>query len=240
MRPRLTPRTAAFSLLGLLGALTISAPRLFGQTQPPGPFGYIGAAGQAQTPTPTGLPNGPASADQVQHGRYIVTSNGCVACHGQDVDDPNNPNWLAGFLTGGTSGKFQIGPFTTYAKNLTPDVNTGIGMFSDRQIFNALRYGLDPDATPDVVITSTVPGQGNFPATPHYLAPPMPWPSIRNMSDDDLWAIVAYLKHGIKPVSNAVPDSQDPPDFWASNYTPDKIGPYPLPAYPAANETFTP
>jgi hypothetical protein len=240
MRPRFTPGTAAFSLLGLVGALTVSAPRLLGQTEPTGPFGYISATDQAKAPAPTGLPNGPATSDQVLHGRYIVTSNGCIDCHSQGIDDPNNPNWLAGFVTGGTTGSFQIGPFKTYAKNLTPDVATGIGMHTERQIFNALRYGLAPDDTPDGVITSTVPGQGNFPATPHYLAPPMPWPAIRNMSDDDLWAIVAYLKHGIKPVSNAVPDSQAPPDFWASSYTPNKIGPYPLPAYPAGNETFTP
>jgi hypothetical protein len=128
----------------------------------------------------------------------------------------------------------------TYSKNLTPDMATGIGMHTDRQIFNSLRYGLAPDKTPDVVITSNVPGQGNFPATPVYLAPPMPWPSFRQKSDDDLWAIVAYLKHGIKPVSNQVPDSQGPPDHWASSYTSDKLGPYPLPAYPAGNETFQP
>jgi hypothetical protein len=35
-------------------------------------------------------------------------------------------------------------------------------------------------------------------------------------------------------------DSQGPPDNWASSYTADKIGPYPLPPYPAGNETFQP
>jgi hypothetical protein len=243
MRPRFTPVTTAFLVSGLVGGLALSAPRLLGQTDNTGPFGYIHATDQAKTPTPTtptGLPNGPATADQVLHGRYIVTSSGCTSCHSHGIDDPNDPNWLSGYLTGSTSGSFQIGPFMTYAKNLTPDVNTGIGMFTDRQIFNALRYGLAPDETPDAVITSTIPGQGNFPAMPHYLAPPMPWPEIRNMSDEDLWAIVAYLKHGIKAVNNAVPDSQGPPDFWASSYTPDKTGPFPLPAYPAGNEVLAP
>jgi hypothetical protein len=83
-------------------------------------------------------------------------------------------------------------------------------------------------------------GQGNFPAAPQYLAPPMPWPSWRHKTDGDLCAIVAYLKHGIKPVNNQVPDSQGPPDHWASGYTPDKIGPYPLTPYPTGNETFQP
>src|SRR5207253_11101372 len=61
--------------------------------------------------------------------------------------------------------------------------------------------GLRPEETPDVEITSTVPGQGNFPLHPHYLAIPMPWPSWRHMPDQDLWAIAAYLKNGLKPVS---------------------------------------
>ena len=34
---------------------------------------------------------------------------------------------------------------------------------------------------------------------------PMPWPAFRHKPDDELWAIIAYVKHGIKPVNNAVP-----------------------------------
>jgi len=187
----------------------------------------------------SGLPTAAASQPQVVRGRAIVTTFGCVDCHAQSVNNPASPTWMAGYVKGGNQGVFQIGPFATYAANLTPDA-TGIGNLTDRQIYNALKYGLDPGATPDAVITSTTPGQGNFPTTPHYLAPPMPWPSFRHLSDDDLWSIVAYLKHGIKPVANTVPDSQGPPDFWASSYTPDKVGPYPLPTYPAASEQFTP
>ena len=187
----------------------------------------------------SGLPTAKASQAQVARGRSIITSFGCVDCHSQGVNNPASPTWMSGYVKGSTLGIFQIGPFATYAANLTPDA-TGIGSLTDRQIYNALKYGLDPGATPDLVITGTTPGQGNFPAAPHYLAPPMPWASTRHYSDDDLWGIVAYLKHGIKPVANAVPDSQGPPDFWASAYTPDKIGPNPLPAYPAASEQFTP
>lgn len=72
---------------------------------------------------------------------------------------------------------------------------------------------------------------------PHYLAIPMPWPSWRNMSNDELLAIAAYLKHGLKPVSHKVQDSDGPPDFWAGEYTVKKIGPYPVVPYPTANET---
>jgi hypothetical protein len=132
--------------------------------------------------------------------------------------------------------EFQIGPFKTRPRNLTPDNATGLGRFSERQIFNAIRYGLRPGETPDVEITSTIPGRGNFPQVPKYLAPPMPWIAFRHMRDEQIWAIAAYLKNGLKPVSNRVKDSDGPPDFWASTYTVEKFGPYPAPAFPAAAE----
>jgi hypothetical protein len=126
--------------------------------------------------------------------------------------------------------------FTTRPRNLTPDNATGLGRFTERQIFNALRYGLRPEDTPDVDITSTTPGQGNFPATPHYLAPPMPWTTWRHMPDQELLAIAAYLKRGLAPFSNKVAESDGPPDFWASAYTEQLIGPYPVRPFPTANE----
>lgn len=176
-------------------------------------------------------------------GRQMVIDHGCSGCHGGGENVAG-----AGYL-GGTTGpddEFLIGPcatkldakpcFRTWARNITPDNVTGIGRFSERQIFNALRYGLRPGETPDVDITSSTPGQGNFPATPKYLAPPMPWPAWRHMSDAQLWAIAAYLKYAVKPIRNRVPDSEGPPDFWASTYTVANIGAYPAPAFPTANE----
>jgi hypothetical protein len=171
----------------------------------------------------------------------------CGECHSRGVPgtslggsfDPGHPRWLSGLSPGGPP--FTVGPFKTNPRNLTPDNLTGLGRISMRQTFNALRYGLKPGDTPDMVITSSVPGQGGFPAVPRYLAPPMPWPSFRHMPDEDLMAIAAYLKHGIKPVSNKVPDSEGPPDFWAGEYTLGKaLGPYPLAPYPMAGEAFNP
>ncbi len=175
-------------------------------------------------------------AQQVVDGRLLVIHHGCGDCHG-GVDNPASPVWLSGWRPDFPEGvgATPIGPFTTYARNLTPDNATGLGRFSERQIFNALRYGLRPGETPDVDITSSTPGVGNHPANPKYLAPPMPWPVFRHMSDDEIRAIVAYLKHGLQPVSNRVPDSEGPPDFWISTYA-EMIGPYPAPAYPTANE----
>jgi mono/diheme cytochrome c family protein len=171
------------------------------------------------------------STPKVMRGRQLVIMRACSGCHGGNGNPANK-----GYLAGATKeGEFQIGPFRTRPRNLTPDNTTGIGRFTERQIFNALRFGLRPGETPDVEITSTVPGQGNFPARPKFLAPPMPWPTWRHMSDDDLWAIAAYLKQGVKPVANRIEDSEGPPDFWASAYAV-RNGPYPAPAFPTANE----
>lgn len=170
---------------------------------------------------------------KVMRGRALVIKKGCGGCHGGG-GNPAKPGWMVG-MTDSTT-EFKIGPFKTRPRNLTPDNTTGMGRFSERQIFNALRYGLRPGETPDVEITSTTPGQGNHPAVPKYLAPPMPWPSWRHTPDDELWAMAAYLKHGVKPVRNRVADSEGPPDFWASEYTEAKIGPYPIASFPTANE----
>jgi mono/diheme cytochrome c family protein len=166
-----------------------------------------------------GLPGGAATPTQIQHGRYLVIGGGCADCHNRGPDNPSDPNWLAGSLTDGDQGTFQIGPFKTHAANLTPDPETGLGKWTPEQIFTALRTGKDSGGM--------------------YLCPPMPWPAIRNLSDQDLWSIVAYLR-SVKPVVNKVPEPQGPnPDAsghgdWSSAY---KDLPPPFPPYPGTNET---
>jgi mono/diheme cytochrome c family protein len=187
---------------------------------------------------------GATAADTIARGRYVVLTADCSGCHGGN-DNPANDGWLAGETT--PDMQFLIGPcyltpgakpcWHTHPRNLTPDNETGLGRFTERQIFNALRYGLRPEDTPDVEITSLTPGQGNFPLHPHYLAYPMPWFAWRHMPDADLWAIAAYLKRGLKPVHNKVPESEGPPDFWASWYEDViKIGGYPVAPFPTKNE----
>ena len=182
-------------------------------------------------------------AMQIARGRQVVIQQDCGGCHGGG-SDPSTKGWLAGVT--GPDMEFKIGPcyvdpaakpcFTTRPKNLTPDNANGTGRFTERQIFNALRYGLRPEETPDVEISGTTPGKGNFPLHPHYLAPPMPWMAWRHMPDADLWAIAAYLKNGVKPNPNKVVDSEGPPDFWVSEMTVEKIGPYPAKPFPTENE----
>jgi hypothetical protein len=69
----------------------------------------------------------------------------------------------------------------------------------------------------------------NFPEEPDYLAP-------GHMPDEDLWAIIAYLKNGVRALSNTVEDTDRPPEGWASDYADGKIGTYPAPPFPTANE----
>lgn len=188
------------------------------------------------------------AADTIALGRTVVMNSGCGDCHGGG-QNPSAPNYLVGWRAGTEdtlfAGAFRIptpmGVFQTRPRNLTPDDETGIGRFTERQIFNALRYGLRPGETPDVEITGTTPGQGNYPETPKYLAVPMPWPAFRFKSDPEIWAIAAYLKRGLKPQTNKVEPSEGPPDFWAGMYQMfGAIGPATQPAFPSEREAGPP
>jgi hypothetical protein len=194
---------------------------------------------------------GPAlasAADTIALGRSVVIRQGCGDCHG-GVDNPGAPTWLIGYRANTEDSLFTLfkiptpgGVFFTRPRNLTPDNETGLGRFTERQIFNALRYGLRPGETPDADISGTTPGQGNFPENPKFLAPPMPWPAFRHMPDVELRAIAAYLKRGLKPQTNKVEPSDGPPDFWAGLY--DQVlmvgASATTPAFPTARETGTP
>ena len=202
--------------------------------------------GAAFTRAPTGVTGPDVDPERVLRGRQLVLEHACSLCHGSF--DPAQDGWMAGMMR--PDQEFLIGPcafepgaepcFRTRPRNLTPDNVTGLGRFSERQLFNALRFGLRPGETADVEITSTTPGQDNFPVNPKYMAPPMPWPAWRHMPDDDLWAIAAYLKHGLAPARHQVEDSQGPPDFWADTYTPEALGPRPPVPFPTANEVEPP
>jgi mono/diheme cytochrome c family protein len=188
---------------------------------------------------------GPEAAS-IERGRQLVIRADCGGCHGGGPN-PAAAEWLVGVVM--PIQEFPVAPdpadpslvFITRPRNITPHEETGIGRFTERQIFNALRYGLRPGETPDVEITSSIPGEGNFPLNPHYLAPPMPWPAFRHMPDQDLWDIAAYLKRAVRPVEHLVADSEGPPDFWAGFYAMNPwVGTYPAPPFPTAQEVAVP
>lgn len=113
----------------------------------------------------------------VERGRYIVeVIAACGNCHTpQGPDGPDETRHLAGGTPIEEPGMVAI------PRNITPDMETGIGSWTDAQIIKAIREGVRPDG--------------------RVLGPPMPFGLYRNISDQDVAAIVAYLRT-VKPVHN--------------------------------------
>ena len=125
---------------------------------------------------------GAVSAETLlERGKYLM--NGVVACGnchtpGSLMGKPDSSREFAG------GHKWVEPPFTTYASNITPDKETGIGNWTDDQIFAAICTGKRPDGS--------------------LIGPPMPGGLYSMISDRDVWAIIAYLRQ-VKPVKNKVP-----------------------------------
>jgi hypothetical protein len=105
--------------------------------------------------------------------------------HPEGAPDPRgqlgkDDMWLIGPTF--TSHRFPFG--VTYSMNLTPDLETGIGKWTEEQFLAMFRQARHAD------------GRTVF--------PPMPWTMIRNLPDDDLRAIFAYLQ-SVPPIHNRVP-----------------------------------
>ena len=86
------------------------------------------------------LHTGAASAETLlERGTYLMQGVvGCGNCH-TAPGGPMAKKELAGGL------KWNEPPFTTYATNITPDRETGIGAWSDEEIIRAFREGIRPD-----------------------------------------------------------------------------------------------
>src|SRR5919199_1199301 len=83
-----------------------------------------GAVGLAAT-TPGGgaLPASAVTQEQVMRGRLLVVSHDCGGCHsGGNGSNPSGARWLSGIKE--EIEAFQIGPFKTRPRNLTPDNTT--------------------------------------------------------------------------------------------------------------------
>lgn len=119
----------------------------------------------------------------LERGTYLMHSIvACGNCHtpkGPDFKPLNDQELSGGFA-------IDAPVFHAVAANITPDKETGIGNWTDEQIIDAIRNGKRPDGT--------------------IIGPPMPIAFYRDMSDDDVHAIVAYLR-SVKPVRNKVEKS---------------------------------
>lgn len=127
---------------------------------------------------------GMASAETpLERGTYLMESIvACGNCHTPKGPDGEIPGMeLAGMAP------FEKTPgFDANAPNITPDPETGIGTWTDEQIIASIREGKRPDGS--------------------IIGPPMPIGLYRGMSDNDVKAIVAYLRN-VKPVKNEIPPS---------------------------------
>jgi hypothetical protein len=147
----------------------------------------------------------------IERGLYLVTAGGCNDCHSPKKMTPNGPvPDEARLLSGHPAGEklpevppnlfgpdkwgaitnnnltAWVGPWgISYTSNLSPDPETGIGVWNEELFIRILR-------------------SGKFMGSGRDILPPMPWYSYAKLTDADLKAIFAYLK-SLKPVKNPVP-----------------------------------
>ena len=93
----------------------------------------------------------------IEYGQYLAGT--CAGCHGDGYSGGPNPKTPPGFI-----------PPT----NLTPDVETGLGQWTESDFFNAMREGRRPNG--------------------EQLDPWMPWQSFSQMNDAEIKSIWLYLQ----------------------------------------------
>jgi mono/diheme cytochrome c family protein len=152
--------------------------------------------------------------EPVKRGEYLVTIGLCNDCHTPLTMGPSGPEPDMSRMLSGHPQDLAIAAPTTVAEpwmgamsstltawsgpwgvsftaNLTPDPETGVLRdFTEEQFIQTMRTGRHQ-------------GQGR------QILPPMPWPYIGKMTDEDLKAVFAYLRQ-IPAVKNKVPDPIPP------------------------------
>jgi hypothetical protein len=152
--------------------------------------------------------------EAIEQGKYLVEIVGCNDCHTpfkmtERGPEPDMSRMLSGHPQGVTLPEIQLDPRSgwafagastntafagpwgvSYAANLTPDVLTGMGIWTEDNFVNAIR-------------------NGKHWGTARPIMPPMPWQAFSKMTDYDLKAIYAYLRT-IPAINNQVPDWEAP------------------------------
>jgi mono/diheme cytochrome c family protein len=161
----------------------------------------------AQTTSPA------AAADKVARGKYIVSTAGCHDCHtpwkmGPKGPEPDMTRALSGhpqdfklppapapqgpwIMTAAATNTAWAGPWgVSFTANLTPDRETGLGKWTQRNFTETIRTGRHMGRGREVL-------------------PPMPIQVYRNLTDEDLEAVFSYLQ-SIPAISNRVPEPLPP------------------------------
>ena len=127
---------------------------------------------------------GQSSAGKLERGRALVNGiAACGNCH-TPIDATGKP-LTDRLLSGGRM--FKDASLTAYSANLTPDPETGIGRWTDAELVRGIREGIRPDGS--------------------LIRAPMPVELYRKLADDDLEAIIAYLR-SLPSIKNAVAKSE--------------------------------
>ena len=144
-----------------------------------------------EAPPPTGVRGD--SQEAVTHGKYLVELLGCGACHteGALVGQANMHRWLAGSSVGiaYTNPMEFRRPGVVFPPNITHDPETGIGRWSREQLAAAIRAGAGRHGRGRIVV--------------------MPWQGYAKLTDEDVFAIVDYLR-SIEPINSRVPENVTP------------------------------
>lgn len=161
-------------------------------------------------------------AVQIARGKYLVDFGGCHHCHTPMKMGPNGPELdMANALSGHPQNLVMpeppkaIGPWTwsasgtntafagpwgiSYAKNLTPDELSGLGIWNEGMFIKTMRTGRHMGVSRPIL-------------------PPMPWENLNHLNDRDLKAIFAYLQ-SVKPIYNEVPDPVIAPPPTAKSHS---------------------
>ncbi|NII11638.1 cytochrome c [Oleiagrimonas sp. C23AA] len=110
----------------------------------------------------------PKQLAKVKRGEYLMRAGDCIACHSVAGGKP---------LSGGLP---MVTPFgTIYTPNITPDDETGIGKWTEKDLWNAIHNGINRHG--------------------EYLYPAFPFTSYTKVSKEDVSDIYAYLR-SVKPV----------------------------------------
>jgi mono/diheme cytochrome c family protein len=129
------------------------------------------------------------ASDPRDRGRYLVHAMQCPLCH-TAMSAETGAYDGDGFLAGGM--RVSAWPWGVwYSRNLTPDVTTGLGGWTDAAIVAAITRGERPD------------GRRLDPIA-------MPWPWFSRLTGDDARAIAAYLQ-SLPPTRNPVPPPEPVP-----------------------------
>lgn len=152
----------------------------------------------------------PTQAELVKRGEYLVSSIGCDDCHSpkrmgaqgpevipelrfsgypanRPIAKPEAAALKSGFMLFAPDLTMAVGPWgTSFAANITPH-ETGIGAWTEQNFLTAIKHGKAKGIESN-----------------RFLLPPMPWGVYRNLTDEDLKSIFAYLK-SVPAIENRVP-----------------------------------